>query len=446
MALVLAVIAPAIAAMSRLPEAGSASTNTALAPVNSTAWALATCVCAGTITSSPSPSPSVNHTRCIPAVHEDTVTACGARVYAANSFSNAVARGPWTRIGPASTSITAARSSSSMMGLPNGRLRFATEDFVINVSVDCTVGSPGHPQCHARSRISGSLAHCCIEARYRSPGESPQTGRRQRCRPHHLGGGNGLGVHQHAHLAAEQIEQDCDAIAIRHAVIQPQQVGKDAFKHANLLAHVQVQPLIELDEAGAVFAALKAVHNLAGNRQGLIIGPEQGRDADGRVDGAPALHANIDRNKQVTGEQRPRHDLNATGMPPALKITREICRKSLSPELPNSLVLGIRLSLHDIPARTSGYHFAFPFFCCMRTRNRSGTSTRSTPKRFTAPSQVSRGFSRSATKTASNGSATASKSAKTGSPMNSALAAPFCTMPTILTPCSIAQSDAISAR
>src|SRR5215470_8182042 len=119
------VMAAAIAAISMLPVARSASTKTGLAPVSATAWAVAVWVMAGTMTSSPAPRPSANHTRCMPVVHDDTETACGAPVNAAKSASNWIDRGPWTRMGPDSTSRTAPRSSSPIIGIPKGMFLIA---------------------------------------------------------------------------------------------------------------------------------------------------------------------------------------------------------------------------------------------------------------------------------------------------------------------------------
>ena len=43
------------------------------------------------------------------------------------------------------------------------------------------------------------------------------------CAAADLGCGHRLGVEQHANLAAEQVEQDRDAVAVRHAVVRPEQ-------------------------------------------------------------------------------------------------------------------------------------------------------------------------------------------------------------------------------
>src|SRR6516164_8229586 len=59
------------------------------------------------------------------AVHDDAETACGAPIHWANAVSNAIVRGPCTRIGPFRTSRTAARSASPISGRPNGIFRVA---------------------------------------------------------------------------------------------------------------------------------------------------------------------------------------------------------------------------------------------------------------------------------------------------------------------------------
>ena len=76
---------------------------------------------------------------------------------------------------------------------------------------------------------------------------------------------NGLHVHQHAHLAAEQIEQDRDAIAIRHSIVKSKAVGKDAFKYTDLLSDPEIRPVLQLDEARVILALPQCRHDLAGN-------------------------------------------------------------------------------------------------------------------------------------------------------------------------------------
>jgi hypothetical protein len=49
-------------------------------------------------------------------------TACGAPVNSAKAASKAFTHGPCVSVVPASTSATAARSSSPIIGLPNGML------------------------------------------------------------------------------------------------------------------------------------------------------------------------------------------------------------------------------------------------------------------------------------------------------------------------------------
>ena len=63
--------------MSKLifPEGYSTSANIGVAPVYSTAWAVAVCVCAGTITSSPFLKFDAKHDICNPAVQLETETA-----------------------------------------------------------------------------------------------------------------------------------------------------------------------------------------------------------------------------------------------------------------------------------------------------------------------------------------------------------------------------------
>ena len=53
-------------------------------------------------------------------MHDAVAMAWGAPVKSANAASNSFTRGPWVRVVPASTSATADRSSSPIIGFPKG--------------------------------------------------------------------------------------------------------------------------------------------------------------------------------------------------------------------------------------------------------------------------------------------------------------------------------------
>ena len=81
------------------------------------------CVWAGMMTSSCGPRSRNIYARCKAAVHEDVATACGALVNSAKAASKCRTCGPWVSVGPDRTSITASRSSSPIIGRPNGMER-----------------------------------------------------------------------------------------------------------------------------------------------------------------------------------------------------------------------------------------------------------------------------------------------------------------------------------
>jgi hypothetical protein len=89
--------------------------------VCSTTFAVAAKVIGVVTTSSPGPIPSATSAACSPAVHEFSASAAGAPVKQRNSRSNSSVRGPAESHPERSVSVTAAISSSPMLGREKGR-------------------------------------------------------------------------------------------------------------------------------------------------------------------------------------------------------------------------------------------------------------------------------------------------------------------------------------
>jgi hypothetical protein len=89
-------IASATSAGSRAQVPGSRSTNTGVAPVRTTARAVAKAEFGVVITSSPGPTPSACNARVMASIPLPTPTACGTPTKSAYSRSNASTSGPST--------------------------------------------------------------------------------------------------------------------------------------------------------------------------------------------------------------------------------------------------------------------------------------------------------------------------------------------------------------
>ena len=99
----------------------STSANTGVAPRSTTRLTVETHVSDGVITSSPGPIPRACNSTCMPAVAEDTATACRQPVARANAASRSATRGPVVSHPDRNTPVTAAMSSCVSDGLHSGR-------------------------------------------------------------------------------------------------------------------------------------------------------------------------------------------------------------------------------------------------------------------------------------------------------------------------------------
>src|SRR5664280_1035336 len=99
-----------------LPVTASTSAKTGSAPTYRTAFVVAMNENDGTTTSSPGPIPATCSARCSAVVQDDTATAYGDCMRAANVSSNSLTRGPCATQPERRTSVTAATSSSPSHG------------------------------------------------------------------------------------------------------------------------------------------------------------------------------------------------------------------------------------------------------------------------------------------------------------------------------------------
>lgn len=79
---------------------------------------------------------------------------------------------------------------------------------------------------------------------------------------------NALHVHRHAHLAAEEIEQDGDTVAVAYALVEAEAVGEHAVQNANLVARAEIRTVVETHETGGILTRLQAGDDLRGNGVG----------------------------------------------------------------------------------------------------------------------------------------------------------------------------------
>ena len=99
---------------------GSISTNTGVAPVRATEFAVAAKVKEGTITSSPLPIPSESNAICKAEVPELTATHSRSSTNLENSFSKLLTSEPWASNPERITRSTALRSALPISGFATG--------------------------------------------------------------------------------------------------------------------------------------------------------------------------------------------------------------------------------------------------------------------------------------------------------------------------------------
>src|SRR4029078_7821599 len=190
-------------------------------------------------------------------------------------------------------------------------------------------------------------------SRYRSPGESPQTSPNFQWR-RVSGCGYGLGIQQHADLAAEKIKKDLDPLAVRHAIINSETVIKCAFQNPNLVTGFEFRPMIELDESCCVFTIPEEFDDPFRDRRRKFAVTNEARNTNGRINRAPALRGHIDFDEKIAGEQRRGDNVNTPRVPSTFEVARQIGCKPLASQMYSRFILGIRLRLDDVPLRPAG--------------------------------------------------------------------------------------------
>ena len=83
---------------------------------------------------------------------------------------------------------------------------------------------------------------------------------------HGSGRGDRFHIDYHSDLAAEQVEQDSDTLAVFHAFIETEAAGERAIQNANLVASTEAGPQVELHEAILVFACAQRGNDRIGHR------------------------------------------------------------------------------------------------------------------------------------------------------------------------------------
>jgi hypothetical protein len=102
--------------------------------------------------------------------------------------------------------------------------------------------------------------------------------------------------------------------------------------------------------AGRTLRARKSLDQAHRQWKGKIAGPNQTRDADGPVDAAPAIAAEIEPDKDIPWEKRGGADL---ALARVANLPQEEGRKygeALKDEMPLCLLLGSGKSLHRVPS------------------------------------------------------------------------------------------------
>src|SRR5579863_3849707 len=88
-------------------------------------------------------------------------------------------------------------------------------------------------------------------------------------------------VQNDAHLAAEQFEENSNAVAIADALEQAETIGENALAHAHFVAGGELRPPLELNETLRVLAAFQTVNDGIVDRGRRLAIAHQPRDADG---------------------------------------------------------------------------------------------------------------------------------------------------------------------
>src|SRR6201996_8920841 len=199
-----------------------------------------------------------------------------------------------------------------------------------------------------RCQMTGKNGHATA-LRVRRGHPNAQTLRTASARRRGSGRGDQVGVKYNSDLAAEEIEEDRDAFALRHAFEQTEAGRECAVEYADSVACAKRRPEIELDEAVGILAAFQSFDDPVGHRGGIFAVTDKPGHADRRVDRSPALRRKVDRHKQIAREQRRRDGFDAAGMAPSLQIAGEIDIESLTIEVRSRFRLAVRMGMGDEP-------------------------------------------------------------------------------------------------
>src|SRR5689334_7375950 len=101
-------------------------------------------------------------------------------------------------------------------------------------------------------------------------------------------------VQHHPDLAAQKIEQDGDALVVRHAFEQAEAGIERATDDLNPVAAMEARASIETDEPAFVLAAAQILDDGVRHDRRIFAMTDQMADADGRLDRPPALHLPVD--------------------------------------------------------------------------------------------------------------------------------------------------------
>ena len=154
--------------------------------------------------------------------------------------------------------------------------------------------------------------------------------------------------HLHADLAAQQRNQEDDAIFVAHLLEESVYVRHWSIQQPNHLpAHKPRRR--QLHRAGFVFARLDFINDAGRHRQRAVAVAEDFTNPDCSVDRPPSALCRVEMDEQISRKQRPQDHRITARMTHAPTIARQIRNEPLVSQVVRRLLFGAHLGTHNKP-------------------------------------------------------------------------------------------------